>query len=95
MTFRLIDEIKTAPAFNGLIPFTTAGEAKQMLKVQIADFVGQRLSSLIQPVRNELQELSAEVRTLREQLMADKTNGSHCRLGERALPKNDKIPFGG
>lgn len=67
MTFRLIDEIKAAPAFNSLIPFTSAGEAKRILKLQIADFVGQRLTELIQPVRNDLQELAAEIRTLRRE----------------------------
>ena len=94
MTFRLIDEIKTASASNGLIPFTTAGEAKQVLKAQIADFVGQRLGSLIQPIRNELQELSAEVRTLRKQLTATKPTSRKIALAsERYL--EPVMHFGG
>ena len=66
-TFALIDEIIDSPTYNGLIPFTSVAEAQRILKTQIADFVGERLNETIRPIRSEVQEVLAEIKTLRNQ----------------------------
>jgi hypothetical protein len=65
--FALIDEITSSPTYNGLIPFTSVAEAQRILKAQIADFVGERLNETIRPIRSEVQEVLAEIKTLRNQ----------------------------
>ena len=67
-TFTLINEVKSSDSYNGIIPITTAGEAKRLLKLQIADFVGERLNDVIRPVKNEVQEILAEIKTLRKEV---------------------------
>ena len=67
-TFALINEVKSSDTYNGIIPITTAGEAKRLLKLQIADFVGERLNDVIRPVKNEVQEILAEIKTLRKEI---------------------------
>jgi hypothetical protein len=67
-TFGLIDLIRASPQFNALIPFSSAGEAKKALKIQIANFVGDRLTDLIPPVRSEIQDVLAEIKNLRNEL---------------------------
>ena len=67
-TFALINEVKSSDSYNGIIPITTAGEAKRLLKLQIADFVGERLTDVIRPVKNEVQEILAEIKTLRKEI---------------------------
>ena len=68
LSFSLIDEITSAESYNGLIPFANVAEAKQALKLQIADFVGQSLSQVISPMRAEIKDVLAEIKTLRHEL---------------------------
>jgi len=74
-TFALINEVKSSDSYNGILPITTAGEAageaKRHLKLQIADFVGERLNDVIRPVKSEVQEILAEIKTLRKELKPD------------------------
>jgi hypothetical protein len=67
-TFALLDDIRESETYNAILPFTSVGDAKTMLKRQIADFVGDRLSEAVQPVRRDLKEVLAEIKTLRNQL---------------------------
>ncbi len=67
-TFGLIQQVRASPQFNGMIPFSTAIDAKRALKRQIADFVGERLSGLVLPVRTEVQNVLAEIKGLRSEL---------------------------
>jgi hypothetical protein len=67
-TFSLIDEVTSSPNYNGLLPFTTVADAKRLLKLQIADFVGLKLTETIAPVRTDVQEILAEIKTLRNQI---------------------------
>jgi hypothetical protein len=67
-TFSLINEVKSSDSYNGIIPITAAGEAKRLLKIQIADFVGERLNDAVRPVKNEVQEILAELKTLRKEI---------------------------
>lgn len=67
-TFAFIDSVTSSPTYNGLIPFTSVAGAKRILKLQIADFVGERLNETIKPVRTEVQEVLAEIKTIRNQL---------------------------
>jgi hypothetical protein len=71
-TFALIDEVRNSEIFNGLIPIRSAGEMKQLVKVQIADFVGEKLSDIVRPIKSEVQEVLAELKTLRQEIAPSK-----------------------
>ena len=68
LTFSLLDEIAKAENYNGLITFTNVTEAKKLLKLQIANFVGESLSKVFSPMRSEIKDVLAEIITLRQQL---------------------------
>jgi uncharacterized protein DUF4062 len=68
-TFELLDEVARSEAYNAIIPFTSVRDAKTKLKLQLADFVGDRLAEVIQPARKELQEVLAQIKTLRNQIV--------------------------
>lgn len=72
-TFSLIDEVTSAKSYNGLIPFTNISDAKKALKRQIADFVGNSLSQIINPMRTEIKDVLAEIKTLRHELSSERT----------------------
>ena len=83
-TFGLVAEVLKAPTYNGLIEFSTAAEAKQRLKQQIAHYVGDRLSGLVRPIKGDVSEILAEVKTLRNlitQAEAKKNAGSEIVSG--------------
>ena len=77
-TFAFVDDVQNSEFYNGLLPITAAGEAKQLLKRQIADFVGERLSETVRPVRTEVQEVLAELRTLRKEISPTDQRGSEA-----------------
>jgi len=67
-TFELVSEIVSLDSYNGLIPFHSVSDAKQKLKRQIADFVGQRLGEVGSVMHRNLQEILAQISTLRTEL---------------------------
>ena len=67
-TFELINEVKQAESFNGLISFKTSADAKRNLKLQIAHFVGEYFGGNIRPIKSEVQEVLAEIKTMRKEL---------------------------
>ncbi len=67
-TFALLNEVTRASAYNGVIPIISVSDAKRKLKLQIANFVGERLGSAAQPIRREMQEVLAQVTAIRTQL---------------------------
>jgi hypothetical protein len=69
-TFKLLDEVRSSPTFNACIGFTSAGEAKRLLKLQIADFVGERLAEIVRPLKTEVQDVLAEVKVIRQELQS-------------------------
>ena len=68
-TFQLLDAIAASDSFNAIIPFTSVGDAKKKLKLQIADFVGDRLSETVRPMGTQLRDVLAEVATVRNLLV--------------------------
>jgi hypothetical protein len=68
-TFSLLDEIGGSVTYNARIPFAGVAEAKRILKIQIADFVGDILNDTIRPIRSEVQEVLAEIKTIRNQMV--------------------------
>jgi hypothetical protein len=84
-TFALIDEVRNSEIFNGLIPITTAGEMKQLVKVQIADFVGEKLSDIVRPIKSEVQEVLAELKTLRQEIAPSKESKAKTDLYLRTM----------
>jgi hypothetical protein len=67
-TFALIDEVRNSEVYNGLISITSAGDMKRLVKLQIANFVGEKLSDVVRPIRTEVQEVLAELKTLRKEI---------------------------
>ncbi len=67
-TFALLDEISESGTFNAIIPFASIGEAKEKLKLQLADFVGQRLGETIAPISKQIKDILAEIRALRNHI---------------------------
>lgn len=68
-TFQFLEEITSSEAFNAVIPFNSVGDAKRKLKLQIADFVGDRLTETVQPMSAQLKDVLAEMRTVRNLLV--------------------------
>jgi len=64
-TFGLLDAIRKSDTYNAILPFASVSDAKRKLKLQIADFVGDRLSDITSPVNQQIRDILAEVRTLR------------------------------
>lgn len=71
MTFSFIDDIRNSSVYNGVIPFSAIAEAKRLLKLQIADFVGDRLSELVQPLKSDLRDMLSELMTLRHEIRGE------------------------
>ena len=80
-TFHLIEDVISAPFYNGLIPFGSVNEAKLRLKGQIANFVGDRLAEVISPIKSEIQDIRSDVKTLVHRLGAadDKAGGDFLK----------------
>jgi hypothetical protein len=66
-TFALLKDINMSDVFNGLVTFTSAADAKEKLKLQIAHFVGERLGDTIAPMSKQIKDILAEIKTLRNQ----------------------------
>lgn len=75
-TFQLIDEVMEAPFYNGLIQFGSVSEAKQSLKNQIANFVGDRLAEVISPIKAEVQDIRSDLKSLIHRLSPSDGIGS-------------------
>jgi len=75
-TFRLIEEVVAAPFYNGLIPFGSVSEAKGWLKSQIANFVGDRLTEVISPIKAEVQDIRSDVKSLLHRLGTAEGSGA-------------------
>jgi hypothetical protein len=65
LTFAFLTDVMKAPTHNGLIEFSSASEVKQRLKQQIAHHMGDLLAGTIRPIKGDVSEILAEVKTLR------------------------------
>ena len=63
-TFQLIDQVIDAPFYNGLIPLGSVNDAKNWLKTQVANFVGDRLTEIISPIKAEIQDIRSDLKSL-------------------------------
>jgi hypothetical protein len=68
-TFQLLDEITSSEAYNAIIQFNSISDAKMKLKLQIADFVGDRLFQTELPMSKQLKDVFAEITTVRKLLV--------------------------
>ncbi len=71
-TFQLIKEVSESPLNNGILSFSTAGEAKNKLKKQLALIFGRLFISKFDPVKAQLKDVLAEIKTLRHDLVKDR-----------------------
>jgi hypothetical protein len=67
-TFALIDEITRATANNAVLAFATVSEARTLIKGQLAHLVGDLLRRAQDPVKADIREVLAEIKTLRHEL---------------------------
>lgn len=67
-TFELLDEICGSESYNSMIKFDSAGDARKKLKLQLADFVGDRLGAPDSRMKGRLSDILAEVKTVRNLL---------------------------
>jgi hypothetical protein len=75
-TFKLVEEVTSSQIYNGLIEFRAATEAKTRLKQQLAHFMGDRLSGAIRPIKTDVHDILAEVKSLRNFLAHSGDPGS-------------------
>ncbi|QDU05416.1 hypothetical protein V6x_51530 [Gimesia chilikensis] len=66
--FELLDEISNLESFNAIVEFKTPEDARKTLKLQLAHFVGDRLSGKIPSMGENVRDILAEITTLRSQL---------------------------
>jgi hypothetical protein len=71
-TFSFIQAIMSSPLNNGILQFSTATDARQHLKKQLALLFGDLLSRKFDPVKGQLYDVLSEVKTLRHELLKDK-----------------------
>lgn len=79
-TFTLLEEVTTSSIYNGLIEFRTASEVKTHLKQQLAHFMGDRLTGSIRPIKSDIHEILAEVKSLRNHITKSENSGSQQKI---------------
>lgn len=91
-TFAFITEVVEAPTNNAILPFTTASEARSLIKTQIAHFVGDLLRAQHDPMKADVKDILAEMKTLRHELTGgtDKQAPSFIRALRLLLDDNNK-----
>ncbi len=73
-TFQLIKEVSESPLNNGILPFNSVNEAKNKLKKQLALVFGNLLRTKFDPVNSQLNDVLAEIKTLRHNLIKENIN---------------------
>lgn len=68
-TFQLLTDINNSESYNAILPFSSVSDAKRKLKRQIAEFVGDRLVDVISPINQQVRDILAEVRTMRNMVV--------------------------
>jgi hypothetical protein len=68
-TFELLSEVRASEAYNATVAFASVNDAKKKLKLQIADFVGSKLSETIPSVTQQVADVLAEIKTMRNYLV--------------------------
>jgi hypothetical protein len=66
--FGLIDEITRATTNNAILAFGTVSEARALIRGQLAHIVGDLLRRAQDPVKADVREVLAELKTLRHEL---------------------------
>ena len=73
-TFTFIRDIMSSELNNGILSFSTSGEAAKYLKKQLAHIFGDLLKKRYDPARIQMTDILSEVQTLRHELLKDKGN---------------------
>lgn len=71
-TFAFIQEITDSAVNNGILRFSNVSEAREHLKKQLAHIFGDLLRSRFDPLKAEVRDVLAEIRTLRHELLENK-----------------------
>lgn len=70
-TFDFITEIAESPHNNAISPFSSVADARETLRAQLAHLYGDLLARHMDPVKAEVRDVLAEVRTLRHALLRE------------------------
>ncbi|MFH2218353.1 MAG: DUF4062 domain-containing protein, partial [Pseudomonadota bacterium] len=75
-TFHLIKEVAESPFNNGILTYNSAKEAKNQLKKQLAHIFSNLLVTKFDPVKTQLKDVLAEIKTLRHELIKESVDDS-------------------
>jgi hypothetical protein len=67
-TFAFLSEVMKSPHNNGVAEFAHIGEARSYVRLQLAHLFGSLLRDAYDPVKSEVKDILAEVRSLRNEL---------------------------
>ena len=84
-TFALLQKVRSAPNRNGILPFATAADVRELLKKQFATLFADLLKENGNPSKNALDEIVSEVKTIREALATKKAPDLRYRAAIRFL----------
>jgi hypothetical protein len=70
-TFGLIQEIADSPYNNGILPFNSTTEAREILKKQLAHLFSALLRNRFDPLKYDIKDILSELKTLRHELIKD------------------------
>jgi hypothetical protein len=68
-TFGFLDEVSNSPRNNGISEFKHIGEARTFVRLQLAHLFGNLLRNTYDPLKGEVKDILAEVRSLRSELI--------------------------
>lgn len=70
-TFALVEEFLQSPVNNGILEFENASDARGHLKRQLAHFFGELLRRGLDPVKEGMQDVLSEIKSLRLELVKE------------------------
>jgi hypothetical protein len=94
-TFGLLSEISSSPQNNGISEFTHNGDARSYVRKQLAHVFGNLLRNTYEPIKAEVKDVLAEVRSLRNELMKGQQQAEAIRFLRvaRALLEDSRRHF--
>lgn len=95
MTFAFLDEITKSPQNNGVAEFAHVEEARDYVRKQLAHIFGNLLRNAYDPVKAEIKDILAEVRSLRNEMTSGKEQADAIKFlrVSRAFLEDDRKHF--
>jgi len=71
-TFSLIQQINNSEFNNGILPYTSASDAREHFKKQLAHLFGELIKSRYEYIAPEIKDILSEIKTLKHELLKEK-----------------------